>query len=175
MDLRLQRGTWLYHLRPARAGGKDVLEIHATTGEDEAVSRVELDARQAGAGEFVVDGPAGPRRGYAVRDGDSIWVHWAGGTYRLRVARGAGRRAGAAAPAAIASPMPGQVLRLSVAVGDRVERGQVLLVVEAMKMQLEVVAPHPGVVRALPFAPGDRVDAGVPLAEVRAEEAGGAE
>ena len=68
-------------------------------------------------GEFLLDGPAGPRRGYAVRDGDAIWGHWAGTTFRFDVARGAGGRAARAAPAAVTSPMPGQVLRVLVEVG----------------------------------------------------------
>ena len=65
--------------------------------------------------------------------------------------------------------MPGQVLRVLVEVGDVVEKGQALMVVEAMKMQLEISAPHAGKVLSLAVAPGDKVAPGVPLAEVEAE------
>ncbi len=59
-------------------------------------------------------------------------------------------------------PMPGRVVKVRVAVGDRVKRGQTLVVLEAMKMQNEVPAPVDAVVRSLAVAegesiPGDRV------------------
>jgi biotin carboxyl carrier protein len=62
--------------------------------------------------------------------------------------------------------MPGQVLSVDVAVGDRVKHGQRLMIVEAMKMEHAISAPYAGVVGALLVAPGDRVAAGVPLADV---------
>ena len=169
MELRLTRGEALYQVRRARTEDREIVEVRTSRGDQEAVTQVSVDARRVAPGEFLMDGPAGPRRGYAVRDGGIIWVHWAGTTFRFRVARGAGDRAAEASPAAVVSPMPGQVLRLLVEVGDRVAQGQPLLVVEAMKMQLEVAAPHDGVVAALPFAVGDKVDVGVPLADVTAD------
>jgi biotin carboxyl carrier protein len=62
--------------------------------------------------------------------------------------------------------MPGQVLRVLVEVGETVEQGQPVMVVEAMKMQLEIAAPHTGVVRSLAVGPGDKVAPGIPLAEI---------
>jgi biotin carboxyl carrier protein len=60
------------------------------------------------------------------------------------------------------------VLRVLVALGDRVEKGQTLLVVEAMKMQIELAAPHAGIVLSIAVAPGDKVLPGVPLVKVDA-------
>jgi biotin carboxyl carrier protein len=62
--------------------------------------------------------------------------------------------------------MPGQVQKLLVAEGDTVEAGQPLLVVEAMKMQLEIKAPEAGRVRRLRVREGEQVMEGVPLAEM---------
>jgi biotin carboxyl carrier protein len=59
--------------------------------------------------------------------------------------------------------MPGKIVKHLVAVGDRVEAGQGVIVVEAMKMENELRAPAGGVVKALPAAEGTAVDAGAPL------------
>ncbi|MFI1577121.1 biotin carboxylase N-terminal domain-containing protein [Embleya sp. NPDC020630] len=73
------------------------------------------------------------------------------------------------------APMPGTVVRIAVTEGQRVAAGQLVLAVEAMKMEHEVTAPYPGVVSHLPVGAGEAVDTGAVLAVVRAadgEEAG---
>jgi acetyl-CoA/propionyl-CoA carboxylase biotin carboxyl carrier protein len=75
---------------------------------------------------------------------------------RMERARGGG----AAGSDAIVSPMQGTVLSVAVADGDTVETGQVLCIVEAMKMENEVRAPHAGVVAELSVAAGEPVAAG---------------
>jgi biotin carboxyl carrier protein len=50
--------------------------------------------------------------------------------------------------------------------GDRVEAGQVVLVLEAMKMEHTLRAPHPGTITALACSPGDQVEAGATLVVV---------
>jgi acetyl-CoA/propionyl-CoA carboxylase biotin carboxyl carrier protein len=72
---------------------------------------------------------------------------------RRRRSRGRGGRDGSV-NGAVASPMQGTVLAVAVADGDRVVAGQLLLVVEAMKMENEIVAPRGGIVRELAVAPG---------------------
>ena len=62
--------------------------------------------------------------------------------------------------------MPGRVVRLLVAEGERVETGQGIVVVEAMKMQNEMKAPKSGRVVSLAVKEGDAVAAGETLAEV---------
>jgi biotin carboxyl carrier protein len=64
----------------------------------------------------------------------------------------------------IVAPMPGKVVRLLVKVGDKVEAGQGLLVVEAMKMQNEVRSPKTGTVERLLAMEGQPVNAGEVLA-----------
>jgi acetyl-CoA/propionyl-CoA carboxylase biotin carboxyl carrier protein len=61
---------------------------------------------------------------------------------------------------AVTSPMQGTVLRVEVAEGDSVEAGQLLCVVEAMKMENEIVSPRVGVVRDLAVTPGAAVSSG---------------
>jgi biotin carboxyl carrier protein len=67
---------------------------------------------------------------------------------------------------AIASPMPGKIVRVLVAMGDEVEPGQGIVVVEAMKMQNEMKANRAGKVMSLPAKEGAAVAAGEILATV---------
>ena len=72
----------------------------------------------------------------------------------------------AAAPAGgeqVTSPMPGTILSINVAAGDTVKRGQVLMVLEAMKMENEILAPRDGTVAQLVTTKGAVVDTGAPL------------
>jgi acetyl/propionyl-CoA carboxylase alpha subunit len=170
MDLKLKYGEAVFKVHSVTRDGGISCSVRRLGDDDTADvdASPPLQLRAVGPGEFVVEGPAGPRRGFAVRDGGVFWVHFAGVTWRLDEARDAAlRRPGTAQ--AIAAPMPGQVLRVLVEVGDIVEKGQALLVVEAMKMQLEISAPHAGTVRSVAVGPGDKVAPGVPLAEVEPE------
>jgi biotin carboxyl carrier protein len=66
----------------------------------------------------------------------------------------------------IKAPMPGKIVRVLVKVGDAVEAGQGLLVVEAMKMQNEICAPKTGTVERVLVAEGQAVNAGETLAVI---------
>jgi acetyl/propionyl-CoA carboxylase alpha subunit len=66
----------------------------------------------------------------------------------------------------VAAPMPGQVIEVAVRVGDWVEPGALLLVVEAMKMEHVLRAPRAGRVAAIACAAGDRVQEGVELVQL---------
>jgi len=69
----------------------------------------------------------------------------------------------AAAPDAIAAPMPGVVLEIKVAKGQRVKENELLLVLEAMKMENEIFAQKSGMVAEIYAAKGARVNTGDPL------------
>ncbi len=69
----------------------------------------------------------------------------------------------AVAGESITSPMPGNILKVLVKVGDSVKRGQVLLILEAMKMENEIVASTDGTVRAISVVEGNTVDTGASL------------
>jgi biotin carboxyl carrier protein len=62
------------------------------------------------------------------------------------------------------SPMPGKVLALKAKVGQSVKHGDVILVLEAMKMENEIVAPGDGVVASINVSTGEMVEAGALLA-----------
>ena len=65
----------------------------------------------------------------------------------------------------VKAQMPGKVVNVLVAPGQEVQKGQPLLVVEAMKMQNEIAAARPGRVKAVPVKPGDVVETGALLVE----------
>ncbi|NQT47773.1 MAG: sodium-extruding oxaloacetate decarboxylase subunit alpha [Chloroflexi bacterium] len=63
-------------------------------------------------------------------------------------------------PGAVVCPMPGMMLSVKVSVGDRVNEGDVVAVIEAMKMQNDIHAPHSGVVKEVSVQGGDMVGSG---------------
>ena len=62
------------------------------------------------------------------------------------------------------SPMPGKILGVKVSVGQAVKKGEVIFILEAMKMENEVVAPEDGTIASISVATGDSVEAGDVLA-----------
>jgi biotin carboxyl carrier protein len=79
-------------------------------------------------------------------------------------------RAGETGAARIASPMPGAVLRVAVREGDRVAAHDLLVVLEAMKMEHPLTAPYDGVVRRITCREGAQVRAGELLVEISGDE-----
>ncbi len=71
--------------------------------------------------------------------------------------------AGPSGPAPILAPMPGLIVRVSVKQGDRVEAGQGVVVMEAMKMENELRATAPGIVKSVEVSPGTAVEKGALL------------
>lgn len=63
----------------------------------------------------------------------------------------------------ITAPMPGNILKVCVNVGDKVSEGQVLVILEAMKMENEIMAPCAGTVTQVLTAKGSTVDTGAPM------------
>jgi len=70
----------------------------------------------------------------------------------------AGGSAGESAEFAMKAPMPGMVIAVPVAEGQQVEKGQVLVVLESMKMQNELKSPRPGTVQRIRVKPGEGVE-----------------
>ena len=71
--------------------------------------------------------------------------------------------AGTGAGEPVNAPMPGNILRVNVKAGDAVKSGTVLCVLEAMKMENEIMAPKDGTVTQVLVSKGSTVDTGAPL------------
>jgi biotin carboxyl carrier protein len=69
----------------------------------------------------------------------------------------------------VSSPMPGLILEVKVAVGDRVETGDPVVIMEAMKMQNELATEVAGVVKEVHVAPRDSVESQAPLVSIERE------
>ncbi|MBB2183017.1 biotin/lipoyl-binding protein [Lachnospiraceae bacterium MD1] len=71
---------------------------------------------------------------------------------------------GSAGSVKVNSPMPGKILNIKASVGQAVKKGDVILILEAMKMENEIVAPQDGTVASIDVAAGQSVEAGNLLA-----------
>ena len=99
------------------------------------------------------------------RERDRVFV-WCAGEVRefLRIG---GRAARMPEPAGgLTAPMPGRVRRIVAEAGSSVERGAVIVILEAMKMEHAIRAPRAGTVEKIFHAEGDLVEAGTVLAEI---------
>jgi acetyl-CoA/propionyl-CoA carboxylase, biotin carboxylase, biotin carboxyl carrier protein len=125
-------------------------------------------ARRDGAALLVSYGGRTCRYAHA-RAGDVLWLGRDGHTWALaevdRLAAARHEAAGAGGP--VRSPMPGVVLAVKVAEGERVSGGQAMVIIEAMKMEHTLTAPVSGVVTELPARPGAQVRVDEVLAVVQ--------
>jgi propionyl-CoA carboxylase alpha chain len=111
---------------------------------------------------------AGVRTRYRVRTstGGAVHVNTHSGQCDLRELDRYPSPTAEPAPGSLLAPMPGAVIRLDAAAGDRVKAGQPLLVLEAMKMEHEILAPTDGLLVELPVAVGSQVTTGTLLAAI---------
>jgi acetyl-CoA/propionyl-CoA carboxylase biotin carboxyl carrier protein len=159
-----------------RLGGASAILVRLIDGGGELVETslrsIDDDVWQATVGEWsarvsaTVDGSRmqltvdGVVEHYALSlVGTRVWLGRGGATWQFAAApaHGPGRDATAAAELTIVSPMPGTVVSVDVRVGDQVEAGRPVAVVEAMKMEHTLRAAHTAVVRTVAVTAGDRV------------------
>ena len=103
-----------------------------------------------------------------------LWLEGALYVFQCAIpSAGSGRRRGSATNAEasgdILAPMPGAVLEVLVAEGDRVEQNQTVVLMESMKMELAITASRNGVVRRVSVQPGQQVERGMRLLELAPE------
>lgn len=150
------------------AGESRVVRMHRdkdglAVAVDGAVHRPRV--AQTGPNAFVIEDGARREEFHCVRDGDVIHLSWRGVVYTLEVQKEA-RRAAEHFGGSLDAPMPGRVIKINVAVGQSVKRGDEILVLEAMKMENSLRAPADGAIKALHVVVGAMADAGQRLAEI---------
>lgn len=125
-------------------------------------------ATPLGHGRFHVTGPDGSTIAVAAVEDHRTWVFLRGRVYVIDTAPPARRAAshGHDERDALASPMPATVVAVHVAPGDRVTKGDVLVTLEAMKMELPLRAPRDGVVRSVAVRAGELVQPAVPVLQM---------
>ena len=154
-----ERNTFVYH-------DQEILTEYS--------SRRDGDFNFTVSGETVIAsiiGVSGDRLAFAVNGrrmtatvnnhGNQWWVHGADGDISLTLkTRFPEINAPEAVAGGLTSPMPGTVIAVQVAPGEQVSAGQVLAIIEAMKMEHSVVSPQDGVVSEVRVAIGDKVEGG---------------
>jgi 3-methylcrotonyl-CoA carboxylase alpha subunit len=122
---------------------------------------------RTGPGSYVLrDGGGRVESFHCVRDGAELHLAWRGLAYALAEEKQGARASRREQASGLEAPMPGKVIKLSVAQGQRVAKGEELLIVEAMKMENALRAPRDGTVKAVRAAIGDSVGPGVVLVEL---------
>ena len=107
--------------------------------------------------EVTVGGVRG--RAAVVRSGEGLWVSWRGRVRYLGPERASSGGAGSV-EREVRAPMTGRVLRVSATKGAAVKANDVLVVLEAMKMEYRLVSPRDGTLESVACKEGDRVDLG---------------
>jgi 3-methylcrotonyl-CoA carboxylase alpha subunit len=115
----------------------------------------------AAPGEFVVQQGDRIERMFAIVSGGKTWVFHDGATYEI--AEESGARHPVQAHGSVTAPMPATVTAVKVTPGDAVKHGDVLIVLEAMKMELPIRAPGDATVAAVHCRPGELVQPDVSL------------
>lgn len=139
--------------------------MHAPTDADDAADHVEQTYTVEVSGrrfDVKVIGPP-PAGGVAAPNGASAG----------RVAPKRGERKGGGASGGgddLVSPLQGNVWKVPVKQGDKVEEGQIITIIEAMKMENEITAHKAGVIAELPIKEGEAITAGALLAVIKSEE-----
>ncbi len=114
---------------------------------------------------FLLDGHK--VEAHITTDGKRRWVSFGGRTLVFEKTSGRQRGgAGGIGSGRLTAPMPGQVSAVNVALGDTVAKGQTLLVLEAMKMEIRIQSPMDGVVQRLAVEQGETVEREQVLIEV---------
>jgi len=139
-------------------------------GFDVTVGSVQLDVREGPADGRSVrfESADGAHRLDVLLAGDRAWAQGPAGDVELLIEPRFPQQAAEVAEGALLAPMPGKVISVEVAPGDPVEAGQLLMIVEAMKMEHRVTAPEAGTVTEVRAAPGDQVQGGDLLVVVEA-------
>ena len=130
------------------------------------------------AGSMAADGTISARigdtvcHGAAARVGGELTIFEGGKSWRLAIVDPLAAVADVEAGVeSLTSPMPGKIIAVKIEAGAKVERGQALLVMEAMKMEHTIRAPADGIVEKIHYKVGEQVDEGVELIHFEAEGA----
>ena len=160
-----------WRLGGVRAGSHWRLAVGTGDGHAVQVTPELVDAvRRLAPGRFAITDRGQWR---LARDGHLIWIGHGGWAWPVR-AVSAAEGAEGAGDGSLRAPIPGQVLLVPAAVGDRVSAGDPVVVLESMKMELVLAAPIDGTVTELTVAVGDRVAVDQALARVKADAEAGA-
>ena len=161
MEFEYEVGAETKRVRVERDAGSYRVAI------DDRVYDVQVSHRRSGEVTFVVDGQQ--HVAYVAANGSTRYVAIDGDILEISVLDPRhlrGRRKQPHSEDSLLASMPGQVTKVFVSEGDVVKRGQPLIVLEAMKIEIKITAPHDGRVAKVLVQPGQVVDRGQVLLEM---------
>jgi len=162
---RFQSGNQIFQLNLERRGDIFTIALDGQTFEAEI-----LDEQP---GQLSLRFEDRPVTLYWAEDGGRKWISLQGCTYLLeKPAARLGRLPGEMNPSeSVRAPMPGQVRAIEVVAHDQVSKGQTLLLLEAMKMEIRITAPRAGSIAKVLVGAGQTVDRDQLLIEFDTEQA----
>jgi biotin carboxyl carrier protein len=162
MELRYQLGAEIQVVQLEHDGEA----VRITLGD--RVYEVNVIHSQADELTFKVDGVL--HTAFNAHDGSTRFIAVDGAVFELKKPEARrSRRKQQPGEDNLTASMPGQVTKVLIAAGDSVQRGQPLIVLEAMKMEIKIAAPHDGRVAKVLVSPGQVVDRGQALLELTAD------
>jgi acetyl/propionyl-CoA carboxylase alpha subunit len=139
-------------------------KLKATIGETEYL----LTASQIASGGWLMQMNGERFLAHTATDKEARYVHLNGTQFKLEKSDVWRRRGkGASSSGDLTADMPGQVIDVRVAEGDTVQAGDVLVVLEAMKMEIRITAPHDGTVVRVFVQKGAVIDRGQHIIEIK--------
>ncbi|HEY1519984.1 MAG TPA: biotin carboxylase N-terminal domain-containing protein [Solirubrobacteraceae bacterium] len=159
----------VWDLEPA--GGGEQISVHVLGSPDQArvrlgTTELAMTASVAGGARVRVELDGHARLWDHAVLGADRWIAAGADAFAFSLAELVVEGSSAQADGALEAPMPGAVLAVRVKAGDAVTEGDVLVVVESMKMELTIVAPWDAIVRDVRVAEGDQVAQGQSLVEL---------
>jgi len=162
IELELDRARWNVRLQPADGGIRAM--VHGPDGDVDTVRIRLLDASPDGASRVECNGVALHAR-HALQSGE-IHLFMQGRTWRFQAVDARRARATEGGDGALLAPLAGRIAAVHAQVGDAVQSGQVLVVLEAMKMEHSLCAPFGGRIAEMAAQVGGQARVGAKLVQV---------
>jgi biotin carboxyl carrier protein len=162
-----------------RIAGKDIPIEADLIGDGELCAvidgrEVKAEFRVISENRILIEQDGRAVNAFLAQSPDGMLINVSGITYLVQdsdtLARAGSRRKGKELPQDVTPPMPSVVVRIMAAPGDRVEKGQGVAVVSAMKMETTLQAPYSGTVIRVNTAEGEKVMPGQILMDIEREE-----
>jgi biotin carboxyl carrier protein len=156
MDFRYEEQTYSVKVNPERGAYRVTLgdRVH------------EVTVHRAESGDWVIAIDGVRIQGYTAHANETYYVALKGAVFTLSAIQ-RNRRAKTQSDQSLTAPMPGQITKILVSVGDRVIRGQPLVLMEAMKMEIRISAPQDATIERMLCTQGQIVERGQALVELK--------